>query len=194
MAGSSSDVFHPGTPAVLVTMSRLPGAIVLPGRRCASVEASSVKNVCSGGLKSDAWNVVSACCGTDAGMPPLQTFFTLDASTEAQRRPGNTIAPGSLDIVTNTAGVPGWNTSLLLPAMLRGLIYRIPLGADGRSAGVPIECFKTTNRYRDLAVAPDQRTFYIVTDNDGRTIDDHGTPVRTVANPGAVLEFRYVAN
>ena len=124
--------------------------------------------------------------------PPLQTFFTLDASTEAQRRPGNTIAPGSLDIVTNTAGVPGWNTSLLLPAMLRGLIYRIPLGADGRSAGAPIEYFKTTNRYRDLAVAPDQRTFYIVTDNDGRTIDDNGTAVRTVANPGAILEFKYV--
>ena len=49
-------------------MSRLPGAIVLPGRRCASVEASSVKNVCSGGLKSGAWNVLSACCGTDGGM------------------------------------------------------------------------------------------------------------------------------
>ena len=59
-------------------------------------------------------------------------------------------------------------------------------------AGAPIEYFKTTNRYRDLAVGPDQRTFYIVTDNDGRTLDDKGTPVRVVANPGAILEFKYV--
>jgi hypothetical protein len=60
--------------------------------------------------------------------------------------------------------------------------------------GAPIEIFKTTNRYRDLAIAPDQRTFYIVTDNDGRTLDDKGTPVRVVANPGAILEFKYAAN
>ena len=125
--------------------------------------------------------------------PPLQTFFTLDPSTEAQRRPGNTIAPGSLDIVTSATGVPGWNASLLLPTLLRGLIYRMALAPDGRSVvGAPLEYFKTTNRYRDLAVGPDQRTFYIVTDNDGRTIDEKGTPVRTVANPGAILEFKYV--
>jgi len=127
--------------------------------------------------------------------PPLQTFFTVEPATEAQRKSGNTVAPGSLDIVSAPTGVPGWNTSLLLPVMLRGLVYRIALGADGRSAmGVPIEYFKTTNRYRDLAVGPDQRTFYIVTDNEGRTTDATGTPVRTVANPGAILEFKYVGN
>jgi PQQ-dependent dehydrogenase (s-GDH family) len=127
--------------------------------------------------------------------PPIQTFFTVEPATEAQRRPGNTIAPSSLDIVTSDTGVPGWRASLLLPAMLRGLVYRLPLSADGRSVvGPPIEIFKTTNRYRDLAVAPDQRTFYVVTDNDGRTLDDKGTPVRVVANPGAVLEFKYAPN
>ena len=124
--------------------------------------------------------------------PPIQTFFTVEPATEAQRRPGNTIAPGSLDLVAGDAGVPGWRTSLLLPSMLRGLVYRMPLAPDGKSVvGGPIEYFKTTNRYRDLAVAPDQRTFYIVTDNDGRTMDDKGAPVRVVANPGAILEFKY---
>ena len=124
--------------------------------------------------------------------PPMQTFFTVEPATEVQRRPGNTIAPSSLDIVTSDTGVPGWRSSLLLPAMLRGVIYRLPLAPDGRSVvGPPIEVFKTTNRYRDIAVAPDQRTFYVVTDNDGRTLDDKGAPVRVVANPGAVLEFKY---
>jgi PQQ-dependent dehydrogenase (s-GDH family) len=125
--------------------------------------------------------------------PPIQTFFTVEPATEALRQSGNTVAPGSLDIVTASTGVPGWNTSLLLPVMLRGLIYRMALSADGRSVvGGPMPYFKTTNRYRDLAVAPDQRTFYIITDNDGRTTDDKGAPVRTVANPGAILEFKYV--
>ena len=127
--------------------------------------------------------------------PPIQTFFTVEPATQAQRRPGNTVAPGSLDIVTGDAGVPGWHSSLLLPVMLRGLVYRLPLSPDGTSvAAGPIEIFKTTNRYRDLAVAPDQRTFYIVTDNDGRTMDDKGAPVRVVANPGAILEFKYVGD
>ena len=127
--------------------------------------------------------------------PPIQTFFTVEPATEAQRRPGNTIAPGSLDLVTGDTGVPGWRTSLLLPAMLRGLVYRMLLAPDGKSVvGGPIEYFKTTNRYRDLAVAPDQKTFYIVTDNDGATIDANGVRTRALANPGAILEFKYIAN
>jgi len=127
--------------------------------------------------------------------PPIQTFFTVEPATEAQRRPGNTVAPASLDIVAGDAGVPGWRTSLLLPVMLRGLVYRMALSPDGKSVvGGPLELFKTTNRYRDLAVGPDQRTFYLVTDNDGRTMDDKGAAVRVVANPGAILEFKYEAN
>jgi hypothetical protein len=127
--------------------------------------------------------------------PPIQTFFTVEPATDVQRRPGNTIAPGSLDIVTGDVGVPGWRTSLLLPSMLRGLVYRMLVAPDGKGVvGGPIEYFKTTNRYRDLAVAPDQKTFYIVTDSDGAAIDANGARTRTLANPGAILEFKYVAN
>ena len=126
--------------------------------------------------------------------PPIQTFFTVEPATDAQRRPGNTIAPGSLDLVSGDTGVPGWRTSLLLPSMLRGLVYRMLVAPDGKSVGGgPVEYFKTTNRYRDLAVAPDQRTFYIVTDNDGATMDANGARTRTLANPGAILEFKYTA-
>ena len=70
IAGRSNDARQPGTPMSLVTMSRLLGAMVLPGRRWASVAGSTVKNVWMGGLKSGAWNVFSLCCGTDGGMAP----------------------------------------------------------------------------------------------------------------------------
>lgn len=117
---------------------------------------------------------------------PLQTFFTVEPSFDM--RQGATVAPGSLDIVTG--GVPGWGTSLLMPSMLKGLVYRVALSADGRVAqGAPHEVFKTTNRYRDLAVGPDRRTFYVATDPDGRTTGPDGRPTRDLANPGAIIEF-----
>jgi hypothetical protein len=80
--------------------------------------------------------------------------------------------------------VPGWSTSLLLPVMLRGLVYRMPLAPTARASWAADRYFKTTNRYRDLAVGPDQRTFYIVTDTTAHH-DDTGTPVAR-ANPGAI--------
>ncbi len=124
--------------------------------------------------------------------PPVQTFFTVEEGYDFQKQGGATIAPGSLDIVTENQGVPGWGQSLLVPSMLKGLVYRLALSADGRSVtGHPIEYFKTTNRYRDLAVHPDQRTFYVATDPDGRTTDASGTPTQALANRGAILEFRY---
>ena len=75
-----------------------------------------------------------------------------------------------------------------------GRVYRVKLSADGRSAEGPNEeLFRTANRYRDIAIGRDERTFYLVTDNNGvgRTVDPSGANVRTFANPGSVLEFRH---
>ena len=125
--------------------------------------------------------------------PPLQTFFTVDQGYDFQKQGGATIAPGSLDIVTDTRGVPGWGQSLLVPSLLKGLVYRLALAADGRSvSGPPLEYFKTTNRYRDLAVHPGQRTFYVATDPDGRATDPAGLPTQSLSNRGAILEFKYL--
>ena len=125
--------------------------------------------------------------------PPLQTFFTVDQGYDFQKQGGATIAPGSLDIVTDNRGVPGWATSLLVPSLLKGLVYRLALSADGRSvSGPPLEYFKTTNRYRDIAVHPDQRTFYVATDPDGRATDAAGLSTQSLSNRGAILEFKYL--
>jgi glucose/arabinose dehydrogenase len=124
--------------------------------------------------------------------PPLRTFFTFDTTDEIRKAGGGTIAPGGLDVHLRAKGIPDWNDSLLVLSMLKGLVYRLPLADDGRSTQEPpLELFKTTNRYRDIAVHPEQRTFYLVTDPTGRTTDDSGTPTQSLANPGSILEFSY---
>ncbi len=78
-----------------------------------------------------------------------------------------TVAAGGLDLYTQADGVPGWADSLLLATLTRGAVYRLTLSADhGRVIDPPAMEFKTTNRYRDLAIRPDGRAFYVATDNE----------------------------
>lgn len=126
--------------------------------------------------------------------PPLRTFFTVPEGYDFQKSGAATIAAGGLDIYTAANGIPEWATSVLQPGMTMGRVYRVKLSADGRSAvGANEELFRTANRYRDMAIGRDQRTFYFVTDNNGlgRTTDPSGARVTTFANPGSVLEFKY---
>ena len=126
---------------------------------------------------------------------PLRTFFTVAEGYDLEKSGGATIAAGGLEIYSAQAnGIPGWANSVLQTGMTMGRVYRVKLSGDGRSAvGTNEELFRTANRYRDIAIGRDQRSFYLVTDNDGlgRTTDPSGASVRTFANPGSVLEFRY---
>ena len=125
---------------------------------------------------------------------PLTTFYTVDTGYDFQRSGNATIAPGGLAVYTGAA-IPGWDNSLLALSLLRGAVFRVPLRADGRAVGgPPLAYFKTTNRYRDIALNPDGRRFYFVTDIEGRTTDDTGALSRTVANPGAVIEFTFTSS
>jgi glucose/arabinose dehydrogenase len=124
-------------------------------------------------------------------MPPLHTFYTVETGYDFQRQGNATIAPGGLEVYRGDA-IPGWNNSVLVLSLLRGAVFRVPLAADGRTpSGPPLAYFKSTNRYRDIAINPDGRTFYLVTDVDGRTTDAAGAISRTVEHPGAILEFTY---
>jgi PQQ-dependent dehydrogenase (s-GDH family) len=125
-------------------------------------------------------------------VPPLRTFFTVPENYDFQKSGGATIAAGGLSIYS-TNGIAGWANSVLQTGMTMGRVYRVKLSEDGRSAvGTNEELFRTANRYRDIAIGKDQRTFYLVTDNNGlgRTTDPSGASVRTFANPGSVLEFK----
>lgn len=124
--------------------------------------------------------------------PPLATFFTVGNDYDFIANGAATVAASGLDIYLHAAGVPGWSDSLLLASLTRGAIYRIPLGADHtRAAGMPVMELKSTNRYRDIAVRPDGRAIYVVTDNTGPTRNAAGERTRALEHPGALLEFTY---
>ncbi|GAB7046565.1 PQQ-dependent sugar dehydrogenase [Catenuloplanes indicus JCM 9534] len=99
-----------------------------------------------------------------------------------------TIAPSSAAFYAS-AGVPGWQNSVLVPSLKYGTVYRVPVGADGLTAGEPVALWRTVNRYRDLAFGANGRTFYVSTDVSGIAADLAGTPTVGLANPGSILEF-----
>jgi hypothetical protein len=74
-----------------------------------------------------------------------------------------------------------------------GAVYRLPVGPDGTTTGEPQVVWRTPNRYRDVAIAPDTRTFYVITDPGGLARAADGFPLTALANPGALLEFRWVS-
>lgn len=119
--------------------------------------------------------------------PPLKTFFTVPVGY-SQRTLGNaTAALAGLEVYTSRA-IPGWNPSILVAGMISGVIFRMPLKA---SEEPPLTYFKQPDRYRDLAIAPDGRRIYVVTDSEGRTLTASGEITTKLAHPGALLEFAY---
>jgi PQQ-dependent dehydrogenase (s-GDH family) len=125
--------------------------------------------------------------------PPLRTFFTVDSAAEIRGIGSATIAPGGLDVYGRDV-VPGWQPSLLALSLIRGTVYRLPLAADGRAViGSPIEIFQSANRYRDIAIGSDGRTFYLATDPGGPYRNAAGAS-QTLANPGSILEITALTN
>lgn len=136
--------------------------------------------------------------------PPIHTFgtvadeydFQIDECEPNYYICWPTVAPAGLDLYSaQDGGIPDWTDSLLVTALKTGTVYRLPLSTDGNTlADEPIPYFKSTNRYRDLAISPDGRTFYVITDNDNNTQDPSGLPTDALENPGAILEFTYTGN
>lgn len=127
--------------------------------------------------------------------PPIFTMFTRNAgytfNSDFVQWP--TVAPSSVDYYNvGASGIPNWGRSLLVVSLKKGLVYRVLLGTNGLTVpGDTIPYWYTQNRYRDLAMNPDKRTFYIATDNTGSTSGPSGSSTTTLNNPGAILEFQY---
>ena len=105
-----------------------------------------------------------------------------------------TVAPSSVEYynLNSGTGIANWYPSVLIPTLRRGVLYRVKLNStkDGVS-GDTIPYFRTTNRYRDIAMSPDGLKIYIITDSIGTTSGPSGTGTSTLSNRGAILEYRY---
>jgi PQQ-dependent dehydrogenase (s-GDH family) len=124
-------------------------------------------------------------------VPPLATFFTVPPDYDFAQWGTATIAPSGIDLYT-AAAIPGWKESVLVTGLRSGAVYRVKLGDGGRAVtGEPVEYFKSTNRYRDMAISPDGRRIFLSTDDHGSTQDEIGNRSTNLANPGAILEFTY---
>lgn len=102
-----------------------------------------------------------------------------------------TVAASSVEVYpASLTGWPALQNSLLVTALKRGSVYRIPLDATGQAAaGPPERLWRSDNRYRDLAISPDGRRVFVVTDIGGAHDTAEGGAAFEVANPGAILVF-----
>jgi len=119
--------------------------------------------------------------------PPLASFFTVPSTHDTRALGNATAALAGLDVYASPA-IPGWSPSILVAGMMSGTIYRVALNGG---AATPQTYFKAQDRYRDLAIAPDGRRIFVVTDAHGRTLTATGEPTAELAHPGALLEFTY---
>jgi PQQ-dependent dehydrogenase (s-GDH family) len=119
-------------------------------------------------------------------VPPLETFFTVPSDYDVRSLGNATAALAGLEVYSSPA-IPGWNPSILVAGMASGTIYRLQL----TGAAAPLTYFKAQDRYRDIAVAPDGRRIYLVTDVRGRVVTADGEMTATLEHPGALLELTY---
>jgi len=130
---------------------------------------------------------------------PLATYWTVDDDYDFAGNCGwicnPTIAPGSLQYYdAGEDGIAEWDNSLLLPTLKHGTLYVQHLAEDGRSVdGLPTAWFRTQNRYRDVAIAPDGIRVFIATDGFGTAAETYGDTgfTNVLHNPGAILLFTY---
>jgi PQQ-dependent dehydrogenase (s-GDH family) len=101
------------------------------------------------------------------------------------------VAPSSVDYYPADGPIRGWGGSLLVTSLKNGAVYRFKASGDGYGVRDTDQLFDTVNRYRDLAIAPDGRTFYVATDTSGYTRSADSGATDILENPGSILVFTY---
>ncbi len=107
-----------------------------------------------------------------------------------------TLAPSSIAHYPFRNRIPGWHNSLLISTLKSSAVYRLRMSEDGiKPIGVDsvIQYFKepSLNRYRDIVIANDGITFYLLTDSVGATSGPSSGMDGGITNRGAVIEYIY---
>ncbi|WP_000375034.1 PQQ-dependent sugar dehydrogenase, partial [Acinetobacter baumannii] len=134
-------------------------------------------------------------------VPPLKTLYTVqDTYNYNDPTCGEmayicwpTVAPSSAYVYTGgKKAIPGWENTLLVPSLKRGVIFRIKLDPTySTTLDDAIPMFKSNNRYRDVIASPEGNTLYVLTDTAGNVQKDDGSVTHTLENPGSLIKFTY---
>lgn len=136
-------------------------------------------------------------------VPPLKTLYTVqDTYNYNDPTCGEmtyicwpTVAPSSAYVYKGgKKAISGWENTLLVPSLKRGVIFRIKLDPTYSATyddAVPM--FKSNNRYRDVIASPDGNVLYVLTDTSGNVQKDDGSVTNTLENPGSLIKFTYKA-
>ncbi|HET9744218.1 MAG TPA: PQQ-dependent sugar dehydrogenase [Chitinophagaceae bacterium] len=131
-------------------------------------------------------------CSTLNAKEPLRSIFpSSNPPTGGDNMTWPSIAPSGTEFYGSPA-IPGWQNSLLLASLKKGVIARYKLSNDGQSIiSDTINYFRGMGRFRDVVVSPDGLKIYVACDSSGSTSGPTGNVTSTPANPGAILEFTY---
>ncbi|MFT3979909.1 MAG: PQQ-dependent sugar dehydrogenase [Ferruginibacter sp.] len=109
-----------------------------------------------------------------------------------------TLAPSSVAYYPFHSKIPGWERSLLMPTLKASAVYRLKLNESGTGAlsvsDSIIEYFKepgALNRYRDIVIANDGISFYLLTDSVGATSGPSAGQNGGITDKGCILEYKY---
>lgn len=131
-------------------------------------------------------------CSTLNAKEPLRSIFpSSNPPTGGDNMIWPSIAPSGTEFYGSPA-IPGWQNSLLLASLKKGVIARYKLSNDGQSIiSDTINYFRGMGRFRDVVVSPDGLRIYVACDSSGSTSGPTGNVTSTPANPGTILEFTY---
>ena len=156
-----------------------------------------VAGYCDGnynGMTIGGFSVVSeqANCASLNAKEPLRSIFPATTPpTGGDNMLWPSIAPSGTEFY-GSAAIPGWQNSLLLASLKKGVIARYKLSSDGQSIiSDTINYFRGMGRFRDVVVSPDGLKIYVACDSSGSTSGPTGNVTTTPANPGSILEFTY---
>jgi trimeric autotransporter adhesin len=105
-------------------------------------------------------------------------------------------APSGMDIYTQPV-IPGWKNSLLLASLKWGRVVRVRLNSTGTgiqptNGADTIPYFKSQNRYRDMAVAPDGKDLFIINDKSASTSGPSTGNPSTINCGGCVVKYTFM--
>ncbi|UOQ71813.1 PQQ-dependent sugar dehydrogenase [Hymenobacter cellulosilyticus] len=122
----------------------------------------------------------------------LTTVLTRTRAHSPNEPTWNSEAPSSLAVYT-AAAIPGWQNSLLIPALKKGKLIRLKLTDNGARIGSDtLMYFRGPVRYRDVALSPDGRRLYLATDSTSITSGPSEEAPKGNTYKGCVLELTYL--